>query len=116
MSTRNECIECGHLGFRHNSQGRCEWGGGKCPCSGLAVRLTEREYEILKLFAAGNTVKEAAVLLNLSVKTIEAHRYNMGVKTGTHKTIEIILLGLRAGLVKFKDLAPAKARLEVRAA
>ncbi|MGE0405891.1 MAG: response regulator, partial [Candidatus Korobacteraceae bacterium] len=36
--------------------------------------LTPREREVLKLLAEGNSVKEIAVLLTLSVKTVEAHK------------------------------------------
>jgi DNA-binding NarL/FixJ family response regulator len=39
--------------------------------------LTPREREILKLLAEGNSVKEIAVLLGLSVKTVEAHKFNL---------------------------------------
>src|SRR5215475_4756911 len=38
-------------------------------------RLTRREREILKLLAEGLTVKEIAVRLNLSVKTVEVHKH-----------------------------------------
>src|SRR6202790_158217 len=36
--------------------------------------LTTREKEVLKVLAEGNSVKEIASSLNLSVKTVEAHR------------------------------------------
>ena len=39
--------------------------------------LTPREREILKLLAEGNSVKEIAVILGLSVKTVEAHKFNL---------------------------------------
>src|SRR4030081_2948083 len=38
--------------------------------------LTTREKEVLKLLAEGNSVKEIAANLSLSVKTVEAHKFN----------------------------------------
>lgn len=44
--------------------------------------LSSRELEIANLIKEGKTNKEIAQLLNLSVRTIEAHRYNMRDKVG----------------------------------
>jgi len=49
-----------------------------------ATDLTPREREILKLLAEGNSVKEIAVLLALSVKTVEAHKFNLMRKLDIH--------------------------------
>jgi DNA-binding NarL/FixJ family response regulator len=55
-------------------------------------RLTDREKQVLKLIAEGNTHKEVAVLLNISVKTAVAHFSNLQEKLG---------IRTRAGLIKF---------------
>jgi DNA-binding NarL/FixJ family response regulator len=55
-------------------------------------RLTDREKQVLKLIAEGNTHKEIAVLLNISVKTAVAHFSNIQEKLG---------IRARAGLIKF---------------
>src|SRR5256886_15274236 len=39
--------------------------------------LTTREREVLKVLAEGNSVKEIANSLKLSVKTVEAHKFNL---------------------------------------
>jgi two-component system response regulator NreC len=44
--------------------------------------LTPREREVMKLLAEGNSVKEIACDLNLSVKTVEAHKFNL-MRTST---------------------------------
>jgi two-component system response regulator NreC len=54
--------------------------------------LTERERDVLVLLAQGLTVKEVAARLNLSAKTIDAHKYAMMRKLDIHD---------RAGLVKY---------------
>ncbi|MBK5094207.1 MAG: response regulator transcription factor [Deltaproteobacteria bacterium] len=55
-------------------------------------RLTDREKQVLKLVAEGNTHKEIAILLNISVKTAMAHFSNIQEKLGIRP---------RAGLIKF---------------
>jgi DNA-binding NarL/FixJ family response regulator len=55
-------------------------------------RLTDREKQVLKLIAEGNTHKEVAILLNISVKTAVAHFSNLTEKLGIRS---------RAALIKF---------------
>jgi DNA-binding CsgD family transcriptional regulator len=45
-------------------------------------RLTEREIEVLKLLTAGNSNKEIADQLNISIHTVISHRKNLSQKTG----------------------------------
>ena len=40
----------------------------------LHERLSDREFEILRLFASGKTVKDIATVLSLSVNTISTYR------------------------------------------
>jgi two-component system, NarL family, response regulator NreC len=54
--------------------------------------LTDREREVLKLLADGDSSKEIATKLSLSVKTVEVHKYNLMRKLDIHN---------RAGLVKY---------------
>lgn len=48
--------------------------------------LTAREIEVLKLIAQGMCNKEAARTLNISVRTVEAHRQNLREKLGIQST------------------------------
>lgn len=52
--------------------------------------LSERESEVLKLIAFGYSNKEIAVRLDLSVKTIEAHKANAMRKLGVSSRIDIV--------------------------
>jgi len=54
--------------------------------------LSPREREVLKLLADGLTVKEIAALLDLSIKTVDVHKYNLMRKLDIHD---------RAGLIKY---------------
>ena len=61
--------------------------------------LTPREREILKLLAEGNSVKEIAVLLGLSVKTIEAHKFNLMRKLDIHNKAQLVTVAIRKKIV-----------------
>jgi two-component system nitrate/nitrite response regulator NarL len=55
--------------------------------------LSERETQILRLIAAGRTSKEIAVLLGLSVKTVDTHRRNLMAKTEAHNAADLVRFG-----------------------
>jgi DNA-binding NarL/FixJ family response regulator len=61
--------------------------------------LTARELEILQLIVDGQSNKEIATKLNLSVNTVAAHRANMMDALGIHKTAELVVYAIRNGLV-----------------
>lgn len=51
--------------------------------------LTERETEIIQLIAGGDSTKQIADRLFLSVRTVETHRKNIYRKLGVHTNIEL---------------------------
>jgi two-component system response regulator NreC len=61
--------------------------------------LSPREREILQLVAEGNSSKEVATLLNLSVHTVETHRANIMQKLSLRGIPELILYAVRKGLI-----------------
>jgi len=64
------------------------------------IKLTKRELQILKLCCKGLVCKEIASALNISVRTVESHKYNIFQKTGVLSTNELITFALKSGLVK----------------
>ncbi|MEV7103583.1 response regulator transcription factor [Streptomyces atroolivaceus] len=62
--------------------------------------ITEREEEILKLVAEGHSSKEIAVMLVISVKTVERHRANLLQKLGLRDRLELTRYAIRAGLIE----------------
>ena len=60
--------------------------------------LTSREIEILKLLAEGKLSKEIALLLNLSIKTIDACRRRIMQKLNVESIAELIKYAIREGL------------------
>ena len=59
----------------------------------LIATLTQREREVMELVALGRKNKQIAAELNVSVKTVEAHRAKVMEKTGANSSAEL------AGLV-----------------
>jgi len=57
--------------------------------------LTKREIEILCLLCKGNTGKEIAHKLNISVRTVAAHKRNVMCKLGIHNIAELISSAIR---------------------
>lgn len=51
--------------------------------------LTPRETDVLRLIAQGYTNKQAAELLNISVRTVEFHRANIIGKLGIRSRVEL---------------------------
>ncbi|HWK31983.1 MAG TPA: response regulator transcription factor [Terriglobales bacterium] len=61
--------------------------------------LTKRELEVLQLIAEGNSNKEIATKLGLSVNTVAVHRANIMDALGIHKTAELVVYAIRSGIV-----------------
>jgi DNA-binding NarL/FixJ family response regulator len=62
--------------------------------------LSDREREILVLLAEGQSMKDIATRLNLSVKTVDAHKYNLMRKLDLHDRSELIRYAIRKRLVE----------------
>jgi two-component system, NarL family, response regulator NreC len=62
--------------------------------------LTDREKQVLKLVAEGNSNKEIAETLDISVKTAMAHREHLMEKLGVHSRTELIKFALRRGVIR----------------
>ncbi|TCK24925.1 response regulator [Pseudonocardia endophytica] len=62
--------------------------------------LTPREEEIVKLIAEGNSAKEIAATLVISVKTVDRHRANALQKLGMRDRLDLTRYAIRAGLVE----------------
>ena len=64
-----------------------------------SAALTQRELEVLQMIVDGKSNKEIAVALDLSANTIAVHRANIMNSLGIHKTAELVVYAIRAGLV-----------------
>ena len=61
--------------------------------------LTGREREVLTMIAEGQSNKDIANALNLSVYTVESHRGSLMEKLNLHSTGDIVRFGIRNGLI-----------------
>jgi DNA-binding NarL/FixJ family response regulator len=66
---------------------------------GSLESLTPRQCEVLKLIAEGNSTKEIAHLLQVSVKTVETHRAEIMTRLEVHNLAGLIHYAIRVGLV-----------------
>jgi DNA-binding NarL/FixJ family response regulator len=63
-------------------------------------KLTLREKEVLQLVAQGQSNKEIATLLDISVNTVAVHRAHLMETLGLHRTAEIVLYAVKRGLIQ----------------
>jgi DNA-binding NarL/FixJ family response regulator len=63
-------------------------------------RLTPRQREIIQLLAEGQSSKEIAVALGLSVKTAETHRANIMRRLNYHSVSEIVRYAVRNNIIE----------------
>jgi len=61
--------------------------------------LTQRELEVLQMIVDGKSNKEIASALDLSANTVAVHRANIMNALNIHKTAELVVYAIRAGLV-----------------
>lgn len=65
--------------------------------------LGARERQVLQLVAEGKSSGEAARAMDISVKTVEAHRRNIAEKLGLHGTAELTKYAVREGLTSLDE-------------
>jgi two-component system response regulator NreC len=69
------------------------------PGQPAADELTPREREVLQLIAEGHTNKEIAALLNLSIKTVQAHRTSLMQKLDLHDRGALIRYAIQKKII-----------------
>lgn len=61
--------------------------------------LSQREFEVFRLLAEGETVNEIAEILNLSPKTVGTHHTNIKQKLNVTNSAELARLAIRSGVL-----------------
>jgi DNA-binding CsgD family transcriptional regulator len=64
------------------------------------LRLTNRQREIVQLISEGNSSKEVAVILGISVKTAETHRGNIMQKIDCHSVAGLVRYAIRNHIIE----------------
>jgi DNA-binding NarL/FixJ family response regulator len=62
-------------------------------------QLTARQREILQLIAEGKNTKEIAGMLDISIKTVEAHRLQLMARLDIHDVPGLVRYAIRSGLI-----------------
>jgi two-component system response regulator NreC len=70
-----------------------------------SAALTPREKEVLKLLAEGFRVKDVASNLKLSVKTIEAHKFNLMRKLDIHNKAQLVQYAFQKKIIPLQTFA-----------
>jgi len=65
--------------------------------------LTPREREVLQLVAEGNTNRQIALRLSISVKTVEKHRFNLMEKLNIHDVTGLVRFAVLHGIIAVDD-------------
>ena len=68
------------------------------PAGQVGERLSPREREVLQLLAEGQTVKQAALTLGLSHKTVHCHRASIMGKLQLHTSADLTRYAIREGI------------------
>ena len=77
----------------------------------MAVELTERERQVVRLVSLGCSVKEAAAVLKLAPNTVDNHRSRAMAKLGTDKAALLTRIAIKNRISSLKDqLTPAEKR------
>jgi DNA-binding NarL/FixJ family response regulator len=61
--------------------------------------LSDREFQVLRMLAAGQSINEIAESCSLSAKTISTHKMRLMQKLGLNNNAELIRYAIRHGLV-----------------
>jgi DNA-binding NarL/FixJ family response regulator len=56
------------------------------------------------MLAEGNSVKEVATQLNLSVKTVEAHKFNLMRKLDIHNKAHLVQYAIQKKIIRLPEL------------
>ena len=62
------------------------------------LNLTSRQREVLQLLAEGHSVKDIASVLNVSIKTVEYHKYRMMEDLGLKTLAELVRYAVKHGI------------------
>ncbi|HBA33579.1 MAG TPA: DNA-binding response regulator [Gammaproteobacteria bacterium] len=61
--------------------------------------LTEREKQVLSQILAGKTNRDIALLLNISIKTVDNHRTRLMNKLGAHSVSDLLRIAIKTGFI-----------------
>jgi DNA-binding NarL/FixJ family response regulator len=76
-----------------------DWVAAKARARQFSKELTERQRDFVQLFAEGRPLKEIAVTLKLSEKTVEFHKHHIMEAFNLKSNADLVLFALKRGLI-----------------
>ena len=76
-----------------------DWVAAKARVRQFSRDLTNRQRDIVQLFAEGRPMKEIAAILSLSEKTVEFHKHHIMETFNIKSNADLVLFGLKHGLI-----------------
>ena len=70
------------------------------------ARLTARQQQVLTLIAEGKSMKHIAATLNISRRTVEAHKYKLMRELGVHNVAQLIQRAMTLRLISVPPRRP----------
>jgi DNA-binding NarL/FixJ family response regulator len=89
----------GNPGLQHLSDFVRSTGGKET----LLETLTPRQREVFDLLVQGQSTKQIALALNISVKTVESHRAQIMERLDIHDTAGLVRYAIKVGVVELED-------------
>lgn len=69
----------------------------------IVYHLSPREKDVLQLICSGNTIKEAAYKMNLSVHTVKSYYKNIMKKFNVNRTSDLIIFAVKNGFYQINS-------------
>lgn len=88
-----------------NKIGSAPFDPSRNPSSLFGGRLTPRQREVLQLIAEGKSMKEAAEILKISVRTVEFHKNGIMQELGCRSTAELTRYAMHHGIAALEQSA-----------
>jgi DNA-binding NarL/FixJ family response regulator len=76
-----------------------DWVAAKARARQFSRQLTERQRDVVRLFAEGRPLKEIAATLKLSEKTVEFHKHHIMTAFNLKSNPDLVLFALKQGLI-----------------
>ena len=80
-----------------------DWVATKARARQFSRELTQRQRDIVQLFAEGRPIKQIAGLLNLSQKTVEFHKHHVMEAFNLRSNAAMVIFALKQGLISLKS-------------
>jgi DNA-binding NarL/FixJ family response regulator len=79
-----------------------DWVARRTRARQFSKTLTERQRDVVQLFAEGCSIKQIAGHLNLSEKTVEFHKHHIMQSLNLKSNADMVLLALTHGLISIR--------------